>query len=371
MKKVLIAGYYGYQNSGDDAILHAICHDIEELSQEAEVMVLSHQPKMTEMEYKVKALDRFSFKSVINAMKKCDIFLMGGGNLLQDGTSSRSLYYYLGLIVLAKYYKKKIILYANGIGPIKKKYNKKITTWIINKVDMITLREHLSYEIIQEMNVYKPKIAVTADPVFNLKSSKVVSVEEIYRVNKIPTDKPLVGVLFRQWHYKAYYTEKIASICDHIVEKYGYNIVFIPMKHPADMVVCKDIASKMKQPSYQIKEHLHEDKMIAFIKDMRFILSMRLHGLIYGAMNKVPMIGFNYDPKVRHYINELNMQLVEDMSSINIQNVLEKIKQIEENYDVWVSVLEERVEALQEKALKNRVYLGELLDSNNNMEGSN
>jgi len=362
MKKILIAGYYGYQNSGDDAILHAICHDIAGINQAIETVVLSYKPAATEKEYKIKALDRFSFRQVRQGMRTCDICLMGGGNLLQDGTSSRSLYYYLGLLLLAKIYRKKIILYANGIGPINKWLNKKITKWVTNQVDVITLREHLSYEVLNQLGIHQPEVVVTADPVFNLEVSETISIDQVYQANQIPKDQPLVGVLFRHWHYEAYYTEKLARICDQIIENYGYTIVFIPMKHPVDQAVGEAIGKKMKHPSYQVREHLHEEAMIALIKDMRFILSMRLHGLIYGAMNKVPMIGFNYDPKVKHYINELNMQLVEDMSSINIQNVMEKIIQIEKNHTGWVEILEERVEALQREALKNREYLKRLLN---------
>jgi len=116
MKKILVSGYYGYQNSGDDAILHSICHDIKQLNIESEITVLSNQPHVTMSEYSVNAVDRFNLKKVIKQIKNCDVLVMGGGTLIQDLTSTRSLYYYLGIIWMAKFYKKKVMLYGNGIG---------------------------------------------------------------------------------------------------------------------------------------------------------------------------------------------------------------------------------------------------------------
>jgi polysaccharide pyruvyl transferase CsaB len=167
----LIVGYYGYSNSGDEAILSSICHDINQLEHKAKITVLSHNPESTINEYDVASCNRFNFFKVVKAIKCTDIVLMGGGSLLQDGTSSRSLYYYLFILKLASIFKKKVMLYANGIGPINKVFNRKMTTRIVNKVELITLRESLSLEQLQLLGINKPAIHVTADPVFNMEIS--------------------------------------------------------------------------------------------------------------------------------------------------------------------------------------------------------
>jgi len=363
MKKILVAGYYGYQNSGDDAILHSICHDILQLDIETNITVLSNQPRVTMGEYPVNAVDRFNLKEVIKQVKNCDALVMGGGSLIQDLTSTRSLYYYLGILWFAKFYKKPIMLYGNGIGPIHKWYNKPLTTFTLNRVDVITLREHLSKELLNKLKVTKPIIEITADPVFNLELSQDIHTADLYEIERVPNDKPIVGVLFRSWSHEESYSRKMAKVCDRIIETYDYNIVFVPMKHPADLIVAFEIMKKMKHKATVIEHRYNEEKLIAFMGEMRLLLSMRLHGLIYGALKQVPTIGFNYDPKVEYYAKELDIPIVEDMRHIHVDKIMEQIEYLEKNRDTVIAKMSIRVDELKQEAKRNREYLLRLLDN--------
>ena len=124
VKSVLMSGYYGFDNSGDDAILKAVVKDLKKLNDDLSITVLSKNPKKTEEMYPVKAVNRFSVRDVINAIKSTTMLISGGGSLLQDVTSSRSLWYYLAVMAMAKMYNKPVMVYANGIGPINKKFNR-------------------------------------------------------------------------------------------------------------------------------------------------------------------------------------------------------------------------------------------------------
>ena len=361
MKKVLVAGYYGYQNSGDDAILHSICNDILELDIDTSITVLSNQPQLTMREYPVFSVNRFNLHDVLREIRSCDVLVMGGGSLIQDATSTRSLYYYLFLIWSAKMHDKAVMLYGNGIGPIHHWYNKPAIKYVLNKVDIITLREHLSKEVLNKLGVKKPVIQITADPVFNIEISQKNSYEDIYILEEIPKDKPLVGVMFRSWMYEESYTKKMAKICDAIIEKYDYNIVFVPMKYPADLVVSLEIIKKMNHPAQVIENRYNEEKMIRLMGDFELILSMRLHALIYGALNNVLMLGFNYDPKVEYYAEELKIKYVKSMRHIRINDVIQQIDDIIENKATYREHLTEQVNKLKSQAKENRKYLQNLL----------
>lgn len=361
MKNILVAGYYGYQNSGDDAILHSICHDIRQLNIETAITVLSNQPKVTKKEYNVNSVYRFSFGEVLKEIKKSDVVVMGGGSLIQDLTSTRSLYYYLGILWMSKIYGKKVMLYGNGIGPIKHWYNKPLTRLTLNGTQVITLREHLSKDLLNKLKVTKPVIEITADPVFNLELKGEEDIDDIYDVERIPKDKDLVGVLFRSWSHEDSYVRKMAKVCDQIIDTYGYEIVFIPMKYPADMIVAFEIIKKMKHKAAVIEHRYNEEKLIAFMGQMKLLMSMRLHGLIYGALMKVPLIGFNYDPKVEYYAKELDIPLVDDMRHIHVEKIMDMIKDIEENREELIEKMDFRVGELKQEAKRNREYLLELL----------
>lgn len=365
MKKVVVSGYYGFKNSGDDAILSSICADLRSLSEEVSVTILSNTPEDVPAEFGFPSAHRFRFRQVVKALRDCDLLLMGGGSLLQDGTSSRSLYYYLGLIWLAKFFGAKVILYANGIGPIHRKKNQWITRKIVNQVDIITLREHLSLDVLAKLKITKPKIAVTADPVFNLALDENSLKERIYQNEKIAKDKPIIGIMFRSWQQEEAYVKKMSRLCDDLIEKYGVQIVFVPMRFPADIRIAEDISAKMKHPAVVIKNYYTSQEIIAFIGDMKLVLSMRLHALIYAAIQNVPMMGFNYDPKVLYYVKELDIECVNHMHHIRLEEIEEALDDMIRLPEKYKEKISENTKRLKREAKENRSYLQELMDKIN------
>lgn len=117
MSRLVISGYYGFGNAGDEAMLAAILEAILEVVPEADITVISGNPRHTAEKHGVKAVGRFDVTGIFNAIKRCDLLISGGGSLLQDVTSNRSLYYYLSIISLANMLGKKVMLYAQGMGP--------------------------------------------------------------------------------------------------------------------------------------------------------------------------------------------------------------------------------------------------------------
>ena len=148
------------------------------------IKVLSKDPSLTEKEYGVSAVDRFKLFDVIKSIKASDMLISGGGSLLQDKTSSRSIWYYLLIMKLAKHYKKKVFVYSNGVGPINKKFNRNFTRRVLNKVDYITLRDIDSYNFIKSIGVNNQNVKVLSDPVFNLKEASDESIREKFDINK-------------------------------------------------------------------------------------------------------------------------------------------------------------------------------------------
>ena len=93
MSRLVISGYYGFGNAGDEAMLAAILEAILEVVPEADITVISGNPRHTAEKHGVKAVGRFDVTGIFNAIKRCDLLISGGGSLLQDVTSNRSLDY--------------------------------------------------------------------------------------------------------------------------------------------------------------------------------------------------------------------------------------------------------------------------------------
>ena len=152
-------------NAGDDAILKAILAQLKAIDRDMPIYVMSHDPAQTRLCYHVGSVHVFDPFAFWPLMRKAKLFVSGGGSLIQNETSTRSLNYYLTTIRMAHAAGCRVMMYGCGIGPVSGEANRRHTARILNRcVDRITLREDLSRRELADMGVTEPKITVTADP---------------------------------------------------------------------------------------------------------------------------------------------------------------------------------------------------------------
>lgn len=120
MTKVLISGYYGFKNFGDEAILSVLVSHLKEIG--ADITVFSSDTVYTSKKYSVNSVRSFYMPDVLKEIQNTDVLISGGGSLLQDVTSLKSLVYYSFIIALALLFNKKVIIFAQGIGPVNNKF---------------------------------------------------------------------------------------------------------------------------------------------------------------------------------------------------------------------------------------------------------
>lgn len=347
-KKIVISGYYGFDNSGDDAILKAIVNDLRENNNNLDICALSKKPNSTESNYDIKSIDRFSYIKVLKGIMNSDMLISGGGSLLQDVTSTRSILYYLTLIYITKLLKKPVMIYANGIGPINKKINRFLTKRILNKVDLISLRDYNSKKTIEELGVINENIFVTADPVFTLKASDEDVVNDILTKEGIPLDKPLVGISVRAWGKNKSIVEVLSNCIDYIKNTYDVNVVLIPMHYPEDLKISNEICNLSKSKCYCLTNQYSVENIMGIINQLEIIIAMRLHSLIYAATQAVPMIGLVYDPKVDGFMDSIDLDSkinVDKLEIIELCNIFDKVWN--ERRKIKVQLEEKRKEFIQ------------------------
>lgn len=353
-KRVLISGYYGFDNSGDDAILKAIVQDIKKLDKNVEIRVLSKSPSQTEKIYGVKAVDRFNPREVIKEMKKTDLLISGGGSLLQDVTSTRSLLYYLGIMKLAQICGKPVMVYANGIGPIDGKINRTLTKKVLNKADLITLRDEESKEYVQNMGVKNKNIHVTADPVFTLEAVSREDVQKIFESEGIKKSKKMIGISVRLWENSEELIEVLAKSVDTMSKKYDADILLIPMHYPIDVDISNEVLSKVTCDNcYVLEEKYSVEEIMGIIRELEMILAMRLHALIYAATQYVPIVGLVYDPKVRGILMSLGIENFVDVESIEYEELMKNIDYVWNNRDKLRESLKKQENIMEKKSLDN------------------
>ncbi len=358
--KFLVLGYYGFFNSGDDAILHAVCQDIKAQDKNNTITVMSKNPESTKEEYGVNAIDRFKLLEVIKEIREADVVIFGGGSLLQNVTSNRSLQYYLLVMRLATFFRKKTMLYANGVGPIVDEKNQKTTAKVLNKLTKITVRDPESEKFLYNIGVKSEKVTLTADPVYNIEFDKK-DINTILNKEDIDlTGKDFVSVYFRKFGEDESYVKNCAKVFDDVYKEFGYPILFVPMEHENDREHSLKIQKEMETPSYIFNDRVKVEEMFEIIDNSKIVLGMRLHSLIYSAVQNTPMVAFSYDPKVDSFAKQLGVEVVE-YNNFDPKEVLNKIKDMLENYDEAKKNLANNYSIIKEKSLQNRVVLDDLV----------
>lgn len=358
-KKIIMSGYFGFSNSGDDAILKSIIESFKSLDPDLNIKVLSKDPDLTEREYGVAAVDRFKFFDVRKSLKASDMLISGGGSLLQDKTSSRSIWYYLLIMKLAKRYKKKVFVYSNGVGPINKIFNRNITRRVLNKVDYITLRDKDSYDFIKSIGVNNPNIKVLSDPVFNLKEASDESVRKKFDINE---DTVLVSI--RSWMDDEKLISELSKFLNYLIDE-GKNIVFMPMQTPRDTTISEKIAANLKS-SKIIDEKYPVEILMSLMKNADFIVAMRLHAMIYAIHQNLPFIGLSYDPKTETLLKYFDESINIDVDAINYDDLLKAYKYIKDNREDFINKLSVINEENKKKAIEASKLALELLEDDAN-----
>ena len=225
------------------------------------------------------------------------------------------------------------------------------------------------------MGVKKPKIYVTADAAFTLKSVSDEKSRELLIKEKVPLDKDIIGISVRNWNKAKYgdkYIKEIAKACDNMA-KDGKTILFIPMEQPKDVETSKKVMYEMKQDSYILKGIYKPDEILGIIGQTNLILSMRLHTLLFSAIKRIPMIGLIYDPKIEYYLNVLKMPKGGDIRTGEIESkkLTAQMEGIFLGMERYKDILEERIEILLEKAAQNEKFLNEQLKIIRKEKGEN
>lgn len=318
--KIALSGYYGFDNAGDEALLAAITSSIKRLQANAEFVVFSGNPGKTFTLHGFRAVYYKNPLLVIRELRSSDLLISGGGSIFQDVTSALSLPYYISVVALAKLFKKPVVFYAQGVGPINRSFSKILMRLIGNRVDLITLRDAASSQFLIEMGVTHPPLLVTADPVFSLQpdDSDRIRIERLLKAYEI-TGRPLVGVAVRKWKALEGYQPILAQLLDELVTR-GFTIVFVAMSYPDDIAESKRVAKLMLQESIIIDEHLMSQEHLALIDHMQLMIAMRLHALIFAANRGILFAGISYDPKVESFLKSFGLEpLANDFPALQDQ----------------------------------------------------
>ena len=326
MSNIVISGYYGSKNAGDEAMLSAMLEVLLDLDEKLNITVISSDPEYTHQRHGVNSIYWLDVWAILKALKNADLLISGGGSLLQNVTSGRSLYYYMGILFLAKLVNTPIMLYAQGIGPIYGKVPRLLMRWFGNHSGLITVRDKDSLMELATLKITKPPIKATADPVLAINKVSTEVGEKILTEVGMDLQRPILGISVREWRNWNHYKEVIAEVADTLIREGNYQILFMPMQFPEDVKVAKQISTLMKCPATVLNKDYTTAELLSIVGNMDLMIGVRLHALIFAGVMEVPMIGISYDPKIDRFLKTLDIFPVGSLQSITVDSLLEEIK---------------------------------------------
>ncbi len=308
--QVVICGSYGRGNAGDDAILKAVVREVYEADPLAKICVMSKNPDQTKLSCHVRSIYTFNIFKMFSAMRKSHLYINGGGSLIQDSTSSRSLYFYLMTLRVARMCGCKIMMYGCGIGPVRKKRNRKRAAKVINKkVDCITLRDPDSLRELHEMGVSKPKLYLAADPTLGIVPADEKKILDVFEKEGLFANENYICLAMRNWKGIDEKIPEFAKAAEYAAKKYNLKIVLIPMEYKRDIAIAEKIREHISLDSTVIRGEYDVHTVIGILSRMRIIMAMRLHALVFGAGQGVATIGIAYDHKVTGFMNYIGREM--------------------------------------------------------------
>jgi len=364
MSKIVISGYYGFNNIGDESILTAVVDNLRDKIDNIEITVLSQSPQATAEKYNVKSEYRMDIKKVIKSIKSADVLISGGGSLLQDATSKKSIHYYLGIIWIALLLRKKVFIYSQGIGPIESKINRRIVRNTLNRVSNIVVRDEQSKELLVEIGIAENKIFVSADPVMRVKKADLdLGMNILKEEGYIPdSNKRTIGYALRGLKIKDDFIDEVCKSANELIDNHNMQIVFIPFHYKEDMSAIEKIKAKLGDKAIYIEKKYLIEEMLSLIGNMELIVGVRLHSLIHAAIMGVPMVAISYDPKINAFMSSLDMKALCSIYDFKSEFLIAEIERTLDNKKKIVEKIDRNSSILIDKLDKNEELIEKLLN---------
>lgn len=361
--RVVISGYYGFGNAGDEAMLAAMLEALSGMEPEISYTVISGSPEDTVRRHGVAAIHRLNFPAIVSAVSRCDLLISGGGSLLQDVTSDRSVYYYLGIILLAKKLGKPVMLYGQGIGPLRRPMARKAARLIVDRADMITVRDEGSRRELASLEVTRPPILVTADPVLAINPVGREIGRLVLRRAGVEGASPLIGFSVRECPDWEPCQAELAAAAEKLAAEFGARLVFLPMQWPDDVAAAAKVIARLRCPVTAIQENYGIPELMSIVGNLDLLVGIRLHALIFAAVMRVPLVGISYDPKIDGFLASLGEVGAGTIDTVKAEDILARARAVWAFRHAGAPGTAHRLADLRRKALQNAELAVEILET--------
>jgi len=364
--RVGITGSYGGLNLGDEAILQSIIAQLRKDLPKLEITVFSRDAEDTKRRHQVERavpVRKLSRAEVTPEVERLDLLILGGGGILYDADART----YLREVQLAREKRVPVFVYAIGAGPLTHAAAQAAVRENLGDVAMVTVREKSAHRVLEESGLHRDDVVVTADPALLLKPEPLP--RGVLRQEGLEGHRRLIGMSVREPGVAApdldekVYHALIANAADFMVDRYDANVVFVPMERSVlDTQHSHAVIAKMlrAQRATVLKGEYSPGQILSFMGKLDFALGMRLHFLIFAAIQGTPFVALPYAGKVSGFLEALGVPA----PPLNLVNAGRLCAYLDDSWDRRRSLrtrIAETLPALQERARETHRLLLEVL----------
>lgn len=345
--QAVVCGYYGMGNGGDEALLVSL---LQMLPERVTPIVLSGNPRETSRRYGVESCDRRSGLAILRALRSSQLFIWGGGSLMQDITSFASPFYYGGLMALAQQQGLKTVAWAQGIGPLKRPLTRWITKQVLLGCEAVSVRDYASARLVSQWGI-SPLVA--PDPVWALEALPVKDLWEL--------PAPRVAVNLRP--HPQLTPQRLAILTQALIDFQKATktcILLVPFQASQDLAIARSIAARLPG-SHQIVSLEDPRQLKGLFRGVEMTIGMRYHSLIMAAAEDCRCFALSYDPKVSRLMEETDLPGWEIAEMPDDPNLISTAWL--EHYANGEPLSKDRIQFLLDRALMHRELLNRAIGS--------
>ncbi len=349
---ILIAGYYGFYNTGDEAILKSMIDRFRSERKDLTLTVVSGNPNKTSSDYNVVSVHWQDVPAISDAVKRCDLVILGGGGLFHDAYDSwdnpvediltprhKGINYFSCFPILALLHEKPLVLFSLGVGPLITDHGKKLTQLAFENANLASVRDGLSRELLGSLGIDIENVLISPDPAFGLQPAFDGGNTMLSKLTGENISGPVLGVCLRHWEYEVSpldWQEKVAKALDIFISTTRCKVVFLPFQNPPELNSSNDLLTArriIKKMQYAKNVHLLSNAaspglIAGIIAQCDVILGMRLHSLIFSIKAGVPAVALSYDEKVDQLMGHFEMKdyllSIKDLSAQGLAATLQR-----------------------------------------------
>ena len=378
-KRVVISGYYGFGNAGDEAILSGMLLQLRAECPGAEFCVVSGSPDLTRAEHGTEAVHWQEPLRIFEAIKSADLVIIGGGGLFQDywgvdldvllTPAHWGMSYQVAPALMAYLAGTPLMVYALGVGPLTSEHGRRLARAAFDAASVITLRDAASAAIAASLGVPGDRLRVSADPAFALRfPNEPDATDAAASLGR----GPRIVAAFRNWEIGVsarFWERQVAAALDAVVEEEGATVTLLPFQRLSgrvedDRTVAERIAGLMRR-SEAVSIAGGPDTLDEIWRQIRradLVVGMRLHALVFSALAAVPFVALAYDPKVASLMEEMGLgEYAIDIGSVETAMLADRMRKALAQSDTIRTAAARSVARLRDAALEDARLAARLL----------